>query len=61
MHDEIGAPVLFVSIIVAPARTTIIAEVPAIDVDSVATGILAHHVAAELRGVPVVEGVGSTR
>ena len=52
MHDSEGTPVEFVSIWVTPSRTRIVAELSAIDVDTVGTGILRHSVSDLWRTCP---------
>ena len=52
MHDSDGTPVEFLSIWATPSRTRIVAELPAIDVETVATGILRHSVSDLLEDIP---------
>jgi GntR family transcriptional regulator len=51
MRDSAGASVEFVSIWVTPSRTRIVAELPAIDVETVATGIFRHSVSDPMEDV----------
>ena len=52
MHDSEGTPVEFLSIWATPSRTRIVAELSAIDVDTVGTGILRHSVSNVVKDMP---------
>ena len=52
MHDSEGSPVEFLSIWVTPSRTRIVAELSAIDLETVGTGVLRHSISDSMEDMP---------